>query len=78
MVEVTQHDEDSSTLFTESVLNGNFDVIESDVSCSGCWGVGSLDGLGLDTFATFDLDNSEAIFCFETNGEAIQTFLSIT
>ena len=77
MVEVTQHNEDSSTLFTKSVLNGNFDIIESDVSSSGCWRVGSLDGLGLDTLATFDQDDSETIFRFATDCEAIQTFLSI-
>lgn len=36
MVEVAQHNEDSSALFTEGVLDRDFNIIESDVSCSGC------------------------------------------
>ena len=61
MVEVAQHDIDTRSLLSESVLNGNLDVVEGDVCCSSCRGVRSLDRLGLDSRATLDEKDGESV-----------------
>lgn len=61
MIEVTQHDENSSTFLTESVSNRYPDFVKGDVGGSGGGRVRCLDLLGFDAWTAFDEHNGETI-----------------
>lgn len=70
MVEVTQNDEDSSTFWTQSILNGYFDVVECDESGTSSRRVAGLNGLRLNAFAALDEYDSEPARGLTSNSEA--------
>ena len=71
MAEVAQHDEDTAAFWTQSVFDRNFNVIEGDIRSSGGGRVGSFDGFGFNSLATFDKNNGETVVCSATHSEVV-------
>lgn len=72
VVEVGQDDIDALVLLAEQVLDGDLDVVEGDVRGTGGRGVGSLDGLGLDTLAALDDEHRKALVGLDARDEVIR------
>ena len=54
VVEVAEHDVDTGTFLSESVLDRDLNVLEGDVGGAGGGRVGCLDHFGFDTLTTLD------------------------
>lgn len=60
MVEIAEYDVHALVFLAEEVLDGDFDLVKGDVAGAGGGRVGRLDGLGLETFGSFDEEHAEA------------------
>ena len=67
-----ENDENSSSLGTKRILNGDLYVVKCDIRCSSCRGIACLDWHCLDAFNTLDKYGSETIVRFTPNGEIVR------
>lgn len=70
VIEVAEHDVDTGTFLSESVLDRDLDVLEGYVGGAGGGRVSCLDDFGFDTFTPFDEDDRETLVGFASNSEA--------
>lgn len=71
MVEVAENDVDTLVLFTEKVLNGNLDIVKSDICGAGGGRVRGLNGLGGNTFTTLDQEHTKVVAGSDTGDEVV-------
>ncbi len=70
-INIPEHNEDTSTLWTKGILNWYLDIVERDVCCSSSSRVAGLDLRGLDTFITFNENNRESVLGLAPDGEVV-------
>ena len=66
-----KNNENTSSLFSQGIPYWHSDVIECDVSSTSCRRITGLDLLGLDTRATLDENNCEAILSLAANSKVV-------
>jgi hypothetical protein len=71
VIKVAKDNLDTLVLAAQQVLNGNLDVIESDVGGSRSWRVRGLDGLCLDSLAPLDKEDAKALVGLNTSDEVV-------
>lgn len=72
VIEVGQHDKDSSTLRAKSIFNGYFDVIEDNEGGTRSCRIACLNLLGLNALTALYQHDSETIFSLTANGEVVR------
>lgn len=72
MIEITQDDLQSSSLWAKNMRMWNLDVVKRDEGCTSCSGVRCLDQFRLDTWTTFNKeDDHSPAFDFTADSEII-------
>jgi hypothetical protein len=74
VVEVAENDLNSLVLLAQQILSGDLDVVECHKSCTSCCRVRGLDLLGLNTLATLDEEDTQALVGSGTCDEVVAPY----